>query len=153
MKRLLLFLARLIAVSLLFVPFLSFLKSTYRYVLGIFVTGSLPASELVDAIRYDSSNNLYTFLILILGIPKIPIRKRIVAIVTGVAIFLSIDFFMAVIWPNFLMTNRPSLANMAVSYAWLVTAHYLLPFLLWFVFAFKEIEHAFRGTGTRHNAI
>jgi len=34
---------------------------------------------------------------------------------------------------------------MAVAYGWLVVVQYLLPFLLWLAFAFKEIEVLFRG--------
>jgi hypothetical protein len=96
-------------------------------------------------LTYDGSSNLYTFLVLILGVPGLTIRKRSIAVVTGLALFLFTDYFMTVIWPLYLKTPRPSLANMAVPYGWLVTAHYLLPFLLWFTFAFREIEELFRG--------
>ena len=37
------------------------------------------------------------------------------------------------------------MANMAVSYGWLVVAHYMLPFLLWLAFAFRQIEGLVKG--------
>ena len=100
---------------------------------------------MMESIPYDGSNNLYTFLVLILAIPGMKIKKRIIAIVTGIALFLFADFFMIAIWIPYLKTPRLSLANMAVSYGWLVVAHYLLPFLLWLAFAFRQIEVLFRG--------
>ncbi len=145
MKRLLHFLARLVGISLLFVPFLPYLRHAYRFALAFISTASMPTGEMMDALPYDGSNNLYTYLVLILGIPGMAYQKRIVGVVTGTALFLCADLFMTAIWPAYLKTPRPSLANMAVSYGWLVVVHYLLPFLLWFAFAFREIELVFRG--------
>ncbi len=146
MKKLLPFLVRLLVVSLLFVPLLPLFRNSYRSVLTFFSAAAM-RGEVPGSLPYDGSNNLYTFLVLLLGIPGVALRKRIIGIVTGIGLFLFADFFMAVIWPLYLKTPRPSLANMAVSYGWLVVAHYLLPFLLWFAFAFREIELLFRGEG------
>jgi hypothetical protein len=144
-NRLLPFLARLVVVSLLFVPFLTPLRTGYTTALKFVATAALPAGFVLDNLRYDSFNNLYTCLVLILSTPGLKLPRRLTGVVTGVGLFLAIDLFMAVVWPLYLKTPRPSLANMAVSYGWLVTAHYLLPFLLWFVFAFREIDRLFRG--------
>ncbi len=144
MKKFLLFLARLVAVSLLLVPLLPLFRDSYRSILTSVVAAML-GGEAPVSLTYDGSNNLYTFLVLLLGIPGVALRKRIIGIVTGIGLFLFADFFMTAIWPLYLKTPRPSLANMAVSYGWLVLAHYLLPFLLWFAFAFREIELLFRG--------
>jgi hypothetical protein len=103
-------------------------------------TAAMPTSELTVNLPYDSSNNLYTFLVLLLAIPGMQIRKRTIGVVTGVALFLCTDFFMTAIWLPYLKTPRPSLANMAASYGWLVVAHYLLPFLLWIVLSYRQIE-------------
>lgn len=145
MKKLLPFLVRLIIISLLFVPLLPLFRQSYQSVLTFFSAAAMPGGEPPVSLTYDSSNNLYTFLVLLLGIPGVALRKRIIGIVTGIGLFLFADFFMTAIWPLYLKTPRPSLANMAVSYGWLVLAHYLLPFLLWFAFAFREIELLFRG--------
>jgi hypothetical protein len=139
-KKLLLFLARLLGISLLFVPFLSVLHYSYKWVLALLTTATMPTSDMMEALPYDGSNNLYTFLVLLLAIPGMAIRKRVVGVVTGVALFLFADFFMTAIWLPYLKTPQPSLANMAVSYGWLVVAHYLLPFLLWIVISYKQIE-------------
>ena len=145
MKKILPFLARLVVISLLFVPVLPYFHQSYRFVLALITTASLPTSAMMGTLPYDGSNNLYTFLVLILAIPGMKIKKRLIAIVTGIALFLLADFFMIAIWIPYLKTPRLSLANMAVSYGWLVVAHYLLPFLLWFAFSFREIDRLFRG--------
>lgn len=148
MKRLLPFLARLVVISLLFVPVLPSLHTAYTTALVYFVTVTHPAGSVSNSLRYDSANNLYTCLVLILATPGLKLYKGLTGVATGIGLFLFADFFMAVIWPIYLKTPRPSLANMAVSYGWLVMAHYLLPFLLWFLFAFRDIERLFRGEAT-----
>ena len=140
MKKLLLFLARLLVISLLFVPALPFLHHSYEYVLAVIVSAALPTSEMSINLPYDSSSNLYTFLVLLLAIPGMEIRKRVIGIAIGIALFILTDFFMTAIWLPYLKTPQPSLANMAASYGWLVVAHYLLPFLLWIVLAYRQIE-------------
>jgi hypothetical protein len=133
-KKLLPFLARLVVVSLLLVPFLPLLHRAYAAVLAL----GAPAGT--TALRYDGSGNLYTYLVLILAIPGLELRKRAIAAAVGIGAFLGADLFMTAVWTPYLRTPRPSLANMAVSYGWLVVAHYLLPFLLWLAFAFRQIE-------------
>ena len=145
MKKILPFLARLVVISLLFVPVLPFFHQSYKFVLALTTTATMPTSSMLESLPYDGSNNLYTFLVLILAIPGMEIKKRLIGIVTGIGLFLFVDFFMIAIWIPYLKTPRLSLANMAVSYGWLVVAHYLLPFLLWLAFAFRQIERLFRG--------
>jgi len=144
-KKILPFLARLVVISLLFVPVLPFFHQSYKFVLALTTTATMPTSSMLESLPYDGSNNLYTFLVLILAIPGMEIKKRLIGIVTGIGLFLFVDFFMIAIWIPYLITPRLSLANMAVSYGWLVVAHYLLPFLLWLAFAFRQIERLFRG--------
>jgi hypothetical protein len=144
-KKLLLFLARLLLISLLFVPVLPQLHQSYKFVLAFMTTATLPTNEMIASLPYVGSNNLYTFLVLILAIPGLGIKRRVVGIVTGIIMFLLTDFFMIAVWIPYLKTPRPSLSNLAVSYGWNVVAHHLLPFLLWFAFAFRQIERLFRG--------
>jgi len=144
-KKILPFLARLLVISLLFIPVLPFFNQSYKFVLAFITTATMPSVEMMESLPYDGSNNLYTYLVLILAIPGMNIKKRLIGIVTGIALFLCADFFMTAVWIPYLKTPRPSLANMAVSYGWLVVAHYLLPFLLWLAFAFRQIEGLFRG--------
>lgn len=152
MKKLLLFLVRLIGISLLFVPLLPSLHRCYKFVLAFITNATMPTLEMMESLPYDGSGNLYTFLVLLLAIPGMELRKRVWGIVMGMALFLCADFFMAAVWIPYLKTPRPSLANMAVSYGWLVLAHYLLPFLLWIVLAYRQIEAMCRRpSGTPSN--
>jgi hypothetical protein len=144
-KKILPFLARLLVISLLFIPVLPYFHQSYKFALVLITTATMPTSGMMANLPYDGSNNLYTFLVLILAIPGMEIKKRVIGIVTGISLFLFADFFMTAVWIPYLKSPRPSLANMAVSYGWLVVAHYMLPFLLWLAFAFREIEELFRG--------
>jgi hypothetical protein len=144
-KKILPFLARLLVISLLFIPVLPYFHQSYKFVLALITTATMPTSAVMANLPYDGSNNLYTFLVLILAIPGMEIKKRVVGIVSGIALFLFTDFFMTAVWIPYLKTPSPSLANMAFAYGWLVVAHYLLPFLLWLAFAFRQIEGLFRS--------
>ena len=145
MKKLLPFLVRLLVISLLFIPVLPLFHQTYKFVLSCMTMAQMPTKEMMEALPYDGSNNLYTFLVLMLATPGLRIKNRFIGILTGIWLFLLTDFFMMAVWIPYLRTPRPSLANMAVSYGWLVVAHYLLPFLLWLAFAFRQIEGLFKG--------
>jgi hypothetical protein len=144
-KKLLLFLARSFVISLMFLPVLPQLHQSYRFVLVLITTTTAPTEHTIATLPYDGSNNLYTYFVLILAIPGLTIKKRFIGVATGMALFLFADYFMIALWIPYLKTPQPSLANMAVTYGWLVVAHYLLPFLLWFVFAFRQIESLFTG--------
>lgn len=151
MKKILLYLARLVVISLLFLPFLQKFHQAYKFVLALITTATIPTNEMMETLPFDGSNNLYTFLVLILATPGLKIKKRVIGIVTGIGLFLFTDFFMMAVWIPYLQTPQPSLANMAVSYGWLVIAHYLLPFLLWLAFAFRQIEELFKGETVQKN--
>jgi hypothetical protein len=144
-KKLLPFLARLVFISLLFLPVLSLLHQGYNFVLVFISAGTMPTKEMMKSLQYNGSGNLYTYLVLVLATPGLDTRKRIIGGVTGIGIFLFADFFMLAVWLPYLKTPQPSLANIAVSYGWLVVSHYLLPFLLWLMFAFRQIEELFKG--------
>jgi hypothetical protein len=144
-KKLAPFLLRLVVISLLFVPLLPLFHRFYTSIQLFVSTAAIGSEGTLGSLPYDGFNNLYTFVVLILGIPGLAMKKRFIGIITGAGLFLFADFFMTVIWPTYLKTPRPSLANMAVSYGWLVVAHYLLPFLLWLAFAFRQIEVLFKG--------
>jgi hypothetical protein len=144
-KKQLLFLARLVVISLLLIPVLPLFHKSYKFVLAFTTTPPMPTNLMMESLPYDGSNSLYTFLVLILATPGLDNRKKIIGITTGTGVFLFTDFFMTAVWLPYLKTPRPSLANMTVSYGWLVMAHYLLPFLLWFIFAYGPIESLFKG--------
>ena len=61
------------------------------------------------------------------------------------SLFIIADYFMAGVWLPHLKPVRMTLGSMAVAYGYIVVVHYLLPFLLWFTFSFREIEKVLRG--------
>ena len=145
MKKLLLFLVRLLVISLLFIPALPSLHYSYKFVLALITTGQIPTTEMTEALNFDAAGNLYTFLVLLLAIPGMAIKKRIRGVAIGIALFLCADSFMTAVWIPYLKIHRQTLMYMAVSYGWIVVAHYLLPFLLWIVLAFRQIETMCKG--------
>lgn len=147
MKRLRNFLFRLFGISLLLVPVLSPLQKAYQQALA--AVSSLLASAVLEMERlpYDGSGSAFTFLVLFLAIPEMEVKKRVGRAAFGITVFFGSDFFINAIWP-YLKTPQPSLLNMAVPYGWLVVAHYLLPFLLWFILAFRQIEGLCRHDAT-----
>lgn len=140
MKKLLLFLVRLLVISLLFIPALPSLHYSYKFALALITTGGMPTSAVVDALNFDAAGNLYTFLVLLLAIPGMEIRKRALGVAIGITLFLCADSFMTAIWMPHLKVHRQTIVYMAVTYGWIVVAHYLLPFLLWIVLAYRQIE-------------
>jgi hypothetical protein len=138
-KKLRLLLVRLVVISLLLVPALAYLKQGYQYLAVLCSVWQLPTADMVQSLSYESSGSVYTFVVLLLAVPGLTPRRRALALAAGCAAFLVADCFMNGIWLPYLKTPRPSLANMAVSYGWIVVAHYLLPFLLWIMFAFRQI--------------
>lgn len=69
MKKILPFLARLIIISLLFVPLLPLFRQSYKFVLALMETATMPTNEMQETLPFDGTNNLYTFLVLILARP------------------------------------------------------------------------------------
>jgi hypothetical protein len=129
------FLVKLLLFSLVLIPVL----------LAFITSGQIPTLQAMSTLPYVGSKNLYTFFILILATPGLSIKKRIIGIVAAIALFLLIDLLMTFVWLPYFQNPEPSRTNEIVWYAWYISVRYILPFLLWFVFAFKQIEGLFRA--------
>ena len=139
------FLAKVLLVSIVVFVVLPYITSGYQFILSLVTTGEMPTKQSVEALRYVSSPGLCPFFIFILVTPNLSIKKRTAAMLSGVAVLLGVDLVMTLIWVPYLETPAPSLMNMGAHYAYYVLVYYLLPFLLWFVFAFRQVEGYFRG--------
>ena len=148
MKKNWLFLSRAVLISVFVFLVLPYLNSGYEFVLSLVTTAEVPTSQAIKGLPYVSSPGLCPFFIFILSTPQLSIRRRIIAMLAGVAIFLGVDLLMTFVWVPYLQTPKPSLINMGGHYGYYVTAFYILPFLLWFVFAFRQIEELFRGAAS-----
>jgi hypothetical protein len=96
------------------------LHTAYKFVVVSISNAAIPAREVL---QHDGSGYLYTFLILILGVPGLPIKKRVVAVITGICLFIFADYFMLGIWIPHLKPSRLTLASMAVTYGYVVVVH------------------------------
>lgn len=134
------FLAKAIAISVVVFAALPYIETCYQYAL-MYITSTQESKNL----SYVSAPGLCPFFIFILATPKLSIRRRIIALLSGITIFLTLDLLMTLVWLPYFQTTRPSLRNMGSHYGWYVIAYYILPFVMWFGFAFRQIEEFFRG--------
>jgi hypothetical protein len=135
-----LFLAKTIAISVGVFAVQPYIETCYLYAL-MYATNT-PASE---NLPYVSAPGLCPFFIFILATPKLSTSRRIIALLSGITIFLALDLIMTLVWVPYFQTMRPSLRNMGSHYGYYVAAYYILPFLVWFGFAFRQIEEFFLG--------
>ena len=135
------FIARVIFTSVAVFAALSYIETCYLYAL-MCATGIADSKNL----PYVSAPGLCPYLIFILVTPRLSWNRRCVAIIAGMVAFLALDLVMTWVWVPYFQTSRPSLRNMGSHYGYYVVAYYLFPFLIWFAFAFRQIESFFRGT-------
>jgi len=137
------FATKVILTSVVVFLVLPYLTNGYEFALG-HITGTHALSEL----PYVSSQGLCPFLVFIFMTPRLGVMRRLIAVTSGLIGFFAIDLIMTLIWIPYLESPRPSLRNMGVHYGYYVVVYYVLPFLLWFVFAFRQIETLFKGKGS-----
>lgn len=142
MKIKLLFLGKLLAISIVLFAFLGWLEIGYQFILLLFLSLFLPANQTVVSLDYDSLIRIIPFLALMLSTPKIPWAKRIAVIAIGIAIFIAIDVTSLLVWKSF-PTGQSSAAHLIFSHIWKTTGQWILPFLLWFIAVYKDIGKLF----------
>ena len=147
MKKILLFLAKLIAISLVALPITPYFYRGYRYALSLITTGDIARATSLQGVPYDHSSSLYPFLVLVLATPKLGIKSRVLGIAGGILLYFFIDATMTVIWQGFPFVGiaKPTALHVYVSRAWAMAAHWFLPFLLWIIIAHRQITAFFTG--------
>lgn len=152
MKKILLFLARLIIFSLLLVPLLPRFDLACRFVLVFITSLTLPTNEAMKAIPYVSSVKLYPFFVLVLATPRLAMGKRLTGIAGAILFYLVMDFCMILIWRGvpFIQIPNPTLLHVIATNLWDMLGHWLLPFLFWFMVAYRQIGVFHNGGGEGH---
>jgi len=140
------FLAKSFLISVLVFCALPYINSGYEFVLSLTMAAGIPTPQTISELPYISSPGLCPFFIFMLSTPNLSIKRRAIAMVVGVAVYLGLDLLMTLVWIPYIQTPKMTLMNMGGHYAYYVLAFYILPFLLWFAFAFRQIEELFKKT-------
>ena len=141
MKRPLLFLCKLLLISLVLIPVFNLFDYGYLHVIQY--ANLTPLKQ----VAYVSSDALYPFFVLILATPGLSMKRRGIGIVVAISLALTIDLTMIHVWRTypFKQELHPTLAHIWAGETWHMTMRWLLPILLWLVVAYRQVEELFKG--------
>ena len=142
MKVKLLFLLKLLGISLVLFLFLGWIEKGYQVILLLLLSLLLPPDQSVVSLDYCSCLRLIPFLALMLATPQITLGRRVNVILVGTIIFITIDTASILAWGGFPGTQS-TVAHLLFSQIWKTTGQWILPFLLWFIAVYKDIGKLF----------
>ena len=130
-----LFLGKLVLFSLLSLPTVKWFDGAYQGILqlGVADTRDIP---------FMSAHLLYLYFVLLLATPGLGLRRRLVGIATGLFLYLLLDRLMIPVWKALPYTQKPGTVPAKEFYTnvYYMVMHWMLPFLLWIVIAYRQIE-------------
>lgn len=142
MKIKLLFLLKLLVISLVLFAFLGWIEKGYQITMLLVLSLLLPPDQSAVSLDYASYLRLIPFLALILATPKIKLGKRVTVILIGLTIFITIDIASILAWGRF-PHSQSTVAHLLFSQIWKTTGQWILPFLFWFIAVHKDIGELF----------
>ena len=148
MKVKLLFLLKLLVISLILFVFLGWIEKGYQIILLLVLSLLLPPDQTVVSLDYASYLRLIPFLTLMLATPRITVARRIVVILIGSTIFIVIDVASILAWGSF-PNSQSTATHLIFSQIWKITGQWILPFLLWFIGVQKDIGELFDTAGNK----
>ncbi|UPU37855.1 hypothetical protein M1B72_09145 [Geomonas paludis] len=136
MKKILLFLAKILLFSLLMLLAIGWFEGVYRSILQAGVSDS-------STIPFAGSRAIVLFFALILATPGLTVKKRCAGILAAVLLYLLIDRLMVHLWGVLPYAQKPGAAAQAFyTQVYYMFMRWLLPFLLWLLMAFREVEES-----------
>ena len=147
MKVKLLFLLKLLVISLVLFVSLGWIEKGYQIILILGLSLLLPPDQNVVSLDYASYLRIIPFLALILATPRVKVGRRVVVILIGLAIFIVIDVVSILAWGSF-PNSQSTAAHLIFSQIWKTTGQWILPFLLWFIAIYKDIGELFVSEGS-----
>ena len=142
MKLKLLFLLKLLVISLVLFVLLGWIEKGYQIILLLMLSLLLPHDQSVVSLDYASYLRIIPFLALMLATPRIRVTRRVIVILTGLAIFIMIDVASILAWGSY-PNSQSTAAHLIFSQIWKTTGQWILPFLFWFIAVYKEIGELF----------
>ncbi len=144
MKVKLLFLLKLLIISLVLFVFLGWIEKAYQVILLVILSFVASPDQSAVSLDYSSYLRLIPFLALMLATPRIKPARRVSIIFIGLAIFLVIDIASILVWGSF-PNAQSTAAHLIFSHIWKTTGQWILPFLLWFIAVYKDIGEMFEA--------
>jgi hypothetical protein len=134
------FLSTLVLLSLLAYPTVSWFETAYRGILQLGIADSA-------SIHYVGVRVFYPFLVLVLATPRLGLRRKAAGIAAGLFLYLLIDRLMIPVWKILPYTQKPGpvAAKEFYTNVYYMIMTWMLPFLLWIVIAFRQIEQICNG--------
>ena len=142
MKVKLLFLLKLLVISLVLFVFLGWIEKGYQITLLLILSLMLLPDQGAVSLDYASYLRLIPFLALMLATPRITIARRLSIILIGLMIFIVIDVASILVWGSF-PNSQSTAAHLIFSQIWKTTGQWILPFLLWFIAVYRDIGELF----------
>ena len=142
MKVKLLFLLKLLVISLVLFLCLGWIEKGYQVILLLVLSFLLPPDQSAVSLDYASYLRLIPFLALMLATPRIKVVRRLVVILIGLTIFIAIDVASILVWGSF-PNSQSTASHLIFSQIWKTTGQWILPFLFWFIAVYKDIEELF----------
>ena len=146
MKVKLLFLLKLLIISLVLFLCLGWIEKGYQIILLLVLSLLLPPDQSAVSLDYASYLRLIPFLALMLATPKIKVGRRVIVILIGLAIFIIIDIASILAWGDF-PNSQSTAAHLIFSQIWKTTGQWILPFLFWFIAIYSDIGELFVDEG------
>jgi len=144
MKVKLLFLGKLLGISLVLFLFIGWIEKGYQGIL-LFVCSLLlhSSGQHSVALDYTSYRNTVPFLTLMLATPRIKLTRRITIILIGLAVFIFIDVTSILAWKNFPNPQTTTIPHLLFSQIWRTAGQWIFPLLFWFLAVYRDIGELF----------
>ena len=142
MKIKLLFLFKLLIISLALFLCLGWIEKGYQIILLLALSVLLPPDQSAVSLDYASYLRLIPFLALMLATPRIKVSRRMIVILVGLIIFIAIDIASILVWGSF-PNSQSTATHLIFSQIWKTTGQWILPFLMWFIAIYKDIGELF----------
>ena len=138
MKVKLLFLLKLLIISLVLFACLGWIETGYQIILLLVLSLLLPPDQSTVSLDYASYLRIIPFLALMLATPRIKVARRVSVVLIGLIIFIAIDVASILAWGSF-PNSQSSASHLIFSQIWKTTGQWILPFLFWSIAVYKDI--------------
>lgn len=143
MKEKLLFLGKLLVISLVLFMFIGWIEKGYQGILRLLCSLLRPSDQHAVISDYTSYRHTLPFLTLMLATPRIKLARRTTIILIGLAVFILIDIVSILAWKNFPNPQTTTIAHLFFSQMWRTSGQWILPSLFWFIAVHKEMGELF----------
>lgn len=143
MKEKLLFLGKLLVISLVLFLFIGWIEKGYQGILHFICSLLHSSAQHMVVYDYTSYQHTLPFLTLMLATPRIKLTRRITIILIGLAVFILIDIASILAWGKFPNPQTTTIPHLLFGQIWRTGGQWILPLLLWFLAVYRDIGELF----------